>query len=153
NDDPGLEQRLKAQRDGFDPTCFTRLLEDTWAASLGSHPFLTREKVTAIAQEVEGQAFRGVFEQSLKDIGDAALFRGYLRSLVLHGLALSLHDLFVVHGRGDEHRARIHARLPLQFGGDAHDTVSVFETGDYGDGTTRTFVRHRAEAFATWKRG
>src|SRR5207248_3610417 len=69
------------------------------------------------------------------------------------GLARSLHDQFVIHGRGDERQVLLHARLPLQFGPRADDTLSVFEGGDHGDGTTRTFLKHLDDAFAAWRRG
>jgi hypothetical protein len=94
-----------------------------------------------------------LFQDCLRDVVDSGPFLGYLRSLVLHGLALSLHGLFVLHGRGDERQAMLHARLPVQFGDQADDVISVFEGGDHGDGTTRTFRAHAAEAFATWRRG
>jgi hypothetical protein len=82
-----------------------------------------------------------------------ARFRGYLRSLVLHGLALILQELVVLHGRGNERKVLFHAQLPIQFGEHATDTLSVFEAGDHGDGTVRTFLRRGREAFNSWRRG
>jgi hypothetical protein len=153
NDDPALAERLKAQRTQFAAAGFTQLVLDTHRQRLPAHALLTPQKVRALAEQVEAQAFAEAFRRSLQDVADAGKFRGYLRSLVLHGLALSLQELFVLHGRGDERQALIHARLPIQFGDRADDPLSVFESGDHGDGTARTFVKHLAEALATWQRG
>src|SRR5205085_3260117 len=64
-----------------------------------------------------------------------------------------LHGLFVVHGRGEERQALAHARLPVQFGDRADDHLTVFESGDHGDGTARTFLLHLHEALGGWRRG
>jgi hypothetical protein len=153
NEDEILRERLRAQRTRFDFPGFKQLLLDTHRQRLPAHPLLTPKKVQLLAEQVEAQAFADVFRQSLEDVADAGKFRGYLLSLLLHGLALSLQELFVLYGRGDERKVLIHARLPIQFGDRADDTLSVFESGDHGEGTARTFVKHQAEALVTWQRG
>jgi hypothetical protein len=122
NDEPKLAETLKAQRAQFDAAAFTQLLLDTHRQRLHTHPLLTPPKVQSLAEQVQAQAFADVFRLSLKDVADAGQFRGYLRSLILHGLALSLEELFVLHGRGDERQVLLHARLPIQFGRRADDT-------------------------------
>jgi hypothetical protein len=154
NADPqDLRQRLLSQRQKFDPDGFAQVIRDAQVRFLCRHPLLTPERVRQYAEVVRDPRFNLIFQHSLEDLNDAGRFRGYLRSLVLYGLALSLHDQFVIHGRGDERQVLLHARLPLQFGPRADDTLSVFEGGDHGDGTTRTFLKHLDEAFAAWKRG
>jgi hypothetical protein len=139
-------------RQGVRSETLEALLRQAHAETLFCHPFLGEERLDEYLQEIHHPRFAEVFRQSIADITDAARFKGFLRTLVLHGLALSLHELFVLHGRGDERRVLLHARLPVQFD-EPSDTLSVFEAGDHGDGTTRTFDRHREDAFAVWRRG
>ena len=83
----------------------------------------------------------GVFLKSaVEEVRDAGKFRDYLRSLLLHGLLLELHGLFVIHGRGDERQVLGHARLPLRFP-PTRTTLSVFGGNDHSDGTTHTLPR------------
>ena len=152
NDDPALAVRLRGVRDVWDPEAFRELLRDARAAKLTAHPLLSDERMKSLAESMPAD-FAGLFQQCMREVASAERFRGYLRSLVLHGLGLELHALFVLHGRGDERKVMLHAQLPVQFGGGAGDTLSVFEGGDHGDGTTRTFREHSAEAFAAWRRG
>jgi hypothetical protein len=139
-------------RQGVQSETLEALLRQAHAEALLCHPFLGAERLDEYLQEIHHPRFAELFRQSIADINDAAQFRGYMRTLVLHGLALSLHELFVLHGRGDERRVLLHARLPVQFD-EPSDTLTVFEAGDHGDGTTRTFDRHREHAFAVWRRG
>jgi hypothetical protein len=152
NDDPVLSARLKALYTNWDGAVFRQLLQDAREAKLSDHPHLSAERVEKLAVGVPDN-FAALVQGCLNEVMAEGPFRGYLRSLVLHGLALSLHELFVLHGRGDERQVMIHARLPVQFGDKADDTISVFEGGDHGDGTTRTFRQHAVEAFASWRRG
>jgi len=152
NDDAALSEDLKKLRAVWDVNSFRKLLQDARAAKLAAHPLLSEERVDGFAESASAK-FPALFQRCLSDLTDEGLFRGYLRSLVLHGIALSLHGLFVQHGRGDERQIMLHAQLPVQFAEKAHDIISVFEGGDHGDGTTRTFREHAAEAFASWRRG
>jgi hypothetical protein len=128
------------------------LLRQAHAEVLSLHPFLSDERLEEHLQEIHHPRFAEVFTDSISDCADPVKFASFVRTLVLHGLALSLQELFVLHGRGDERRVLLHARLPVQFT-EPSDTLSVFEAGDHGDGTTRTFDRHRDAAFAGWRRG
>lgn len=153
NAHPALQARLQGQRAGFDAAGCLALLADARAAHLGSHPLHTERRVARLRPVVGADWFPGVLRASLDGLGRPAVFAGYLRSVLLHGLLLSLRTLMVVHGRGDGRQVGGHARLPLQFGDRADDHLTVFELGDHGDGTTRTFVRHLDEALAGWRRG
>jgi hypothetical protein len=153
NSDPELRPGLQGQRQQFDQAALTELLRAAFRRHLREHPLLTERRLTRHAEELGKAAFAEVFAHSLADVKDAGAFRRYLRSLVLHGLLLSLHESFVLHSRGDERRVLMHARLPIQFPGSADDTLSVFESGDHGDGSARTFRKHLSRAFAAWQRG
>jgi hypothetical protein len=144
---------LRAQTTAFKADDFAALIREAHARHLSCHPLLTPERVAQYADQVRDPRFGAIFRKSVEEVQDAERFRGYLRSLVLHGLALSLQDLFVIHGRGDERQVQLHARLPIQFGARADDTLTVFEGGDHGDGTARTFLKHLDEAFGAWRRG
>jgi ATP-dependent helicase YprA (DUF1998 family) len=153
NSDDELRARLRAQMDQFDPPGFTALIHAAFERYLICHPLLKPQRLGAIVETIQQPKFRGVFLQSLNDVRDSGQFRRYLHSLVLHGLALGLHGLFVLHGRGDERQVLLHAQLPIQFDDPDSDAVTVCEAGDFGDGTTRTFQKHLDEAFASWRHG
>ena len=150
---PALRSRLAELVDDFDPAAFAALLTDVHATALACHPLLTPTRLTDYLAAVATPAFGAFLKTAVAEVRDAGPFRDYLRSLVLHGLLLELHALFVIHGRGDERQVLGHARLPIQFPGVRDTTVSVFESGDHGDGTTRTFRDHLGAALAEWLRG
>jgi hypothetical protein len=153
NGDPALSARLVRLRTQFDATEFLRLLDDAQRLRLEYHPLLTIERVRQLADHVRAEGFGEMLKGALDALADGGAFSGYVRSLVLHGLLISLHGLFVVHGRGDPRQVVGHAKLPIQFGPRADDNLTVFETGDHGDGTTRTFLRNVDRAMAEWRRG
>ena len=153
NGDPALAARLARLRSQYDATDFLRLLDDAQRIRLEYHPLLTAERVRQLAGHIRANGFGELLRGALDALSDGDAFNGYIRSLVLHGLLISLHGLFVVHGRGDPKQVVGHAKLPIQFGPRADDTLTVFETGDHGDGTTRTFLRNVDRAMAEWRRG
>jgi hypothetical protein len=79
--------------------------------------------------------------------------RGYLRSLVLHSLTLRLKQWVAHLGHAEESRLLAHAVLPLQFGADANDVITISEAGAHGDGTIRTVVSRWTEALELWSSG
>jgi hypothetical protein len=76
-----------------------------------------------------------------------------VRSQLLHSLAVRLRQIFVLYGAGDERNIVAHIKLPIQFGRRADDVITIAENGIGGDGTTRTFVEHSAEAFGAFMNG
>ncbi|MFO0822558.1 MAG: DEAD/DEAH box helicase [Gemmataceae bacterium] len=153
NGDEQLATRLTQLRKKFDPDAFLKLLAESRMLRLEYHPLLTADRVSQLADHIGSPEFGKLFTDSLAALRDDAAFKGYIRSLVLHGLLLALHGAFVVHGRGEPRQVCAHAKLPIQFGPRADDNLTVFETGDHGDGTTRTFLRNVGHATAEWRRG
>ena len=47
----------------------------------------------------------------------------------------------------------VHAKLPIQFGADAEDVITVAENGGHGDGTTRMFVENLPQVLEEWSTG
>ena len=153
NGSPAFRTRFRDLVEAFDPTKFSSLLSETLASVLSCHPMLTPTRLTEYLVAVATPVFGAFLKSAVAEVRDPAKFRDYLRSLVLHGLLMELHGLFVIHGRGDERQVLGHARLPVQFPGVRDDTLSVFESGDHGDGTTRTFRTHLGDALGEWLRG
>ncbi len=129
------------------------LLERTFESTLTHHPLLTKKRIETLSEAVAGNSYKNVIQKSYRDASDNEVFIRYLRSLVLNGIAVRLHQMFVLHGRGDERRVLAHTKTPMEFGGDATDTISVFENGMHGDGTTRTFLRHLEHVSESWRGG
>ncbi|MGU3450864.1 AAA domain-containing protein [Methylobacterium fujisawaense] len=150
---PDLRTRLNALLHFWDGGELSRLLMDTWRTHLLAHPQLSERRVTRLGEVAGGQEFQGVLQAALQDARSDAMFAGYLRGVVVHGLALRLKQSFVLLGHGDEREVLIHARLPLQFGDRADDIITVAEAGAYGDGTTRSFLARWSEAAAHWHDG
>jgi hypothetical protein len=129
------------------------LLQRTFDTVLAYHPLLSTRRIQTLSAAVAGNAYRQVIQSSYRDAADAEVFNRYLRSLVLNSVAVRLHQMFVLHGHGDEGRVLVHTKVPMEFGLDATDTISVFENGMHGDGTTRTFLRHLEEVSNSWSGG
>ena len=148
-----LRAELRVLMRFWDSARLGTLLERTFDTVLTYHPLLTSRRIQTLSAAVAGNAYRQVIQSSFRDAADADIFRRYLRSLVLNSVAVRLHQMFVLHGRGDEGRVLAHTKVPMEFGSDASDTISVFENGMHGDGTTRTFLRHLDEISHSWSRG
>jgi hypothetical protein len=148
-----LREELRRLMRFWDGARLGRLLEQTFESILLHHPLLTKKRIETLSEAVAGNSYRAVIQKSYRDAGDTEVFARYLHSLVLNGIAIRLHQMFVLHGRGDEARVLAHSKSPMEFGKDASDTISVFENGMHGDGTTRTFLRHLEEVAESWRGG
>jgi len=148
-----LREELQRLMRFWDGARLGRLLQQTFESILLYHPLLTRKRIESLGEAVAGNSYRAVIQKSYRDAGDSNVFARYLHSLVLNGVAVRLHQMFVLHGRGDEARVLAHTKSPMEFGKDASDTISVFENGMHGDGTTRTFLRHLEEIAESWREG
>src|SRR3546814_18494838 len=84
-----------------------------------------------VAQCLSGQRFQEVFKTSVRATAEPSAFGAYLRSAVLHSLAVRLKESFVQVGRGDERQVVMHVQLPIQFSqaGDPVITVCEVEIG------------------------
>lgn len=129
------------------------LFKQTFEQRLQEHPMLTDKRVEALIEKVTHQSFQSLFKRVMQQVKDESAFKRYLRSSLLHSIAISLRNLFVLYGRGEERRVLCHVKLPIQFGQQATDTITLLENGNHGDGTTRTFVKHLEEAMEDWVSG
>lgn len=146
---PELSRLMKM----WDGARLANLLRRTFDEVLQYHPLLTRKRIDSLGEAVAGNAYRQVVQRSFRDSGDPEILKRYIRSLVINGVAVRLGQMFVLYGRGDAGHVLTHTKVPMEFGKDASDTISVFENGMYGDGTTRTFLRHFEDVAALWREG
>jgi len=81
-----------------------------------------------------------LIREAIGAVGNRDLLHRYIKSTVLHSLAIRLKDAFALASGGDSAALMFHARLPIQFDAAGEPKITVFETTSHGDGTTRTFV-------------
>ena len=106
----------------------------------GQHPMMTAARVERAADALGVDGFHKVLTEALREARDEDAFIAYLRSTILHSLALRLKLLVTQVGQGDERQLLAHVRLPLQFGDDGDTTITVCEAGAHGDGTSRGVI-------------
>lgn len=107
---------------------------------LNEHPLLTRDRVADTAARLGDIKFQPLIREAIGAVGDRDLLHRYLKSAVLHSLAIRLKDAFALASGGDAAALMFHARLPIQFDEAGEAKITIFETTSHGDGTTRTFV-------------
>jgi hypothetical protein len=151
--DPELRKKLGSVIDFWDQEKLTEILQDTGRHLLSEHPLLSERRITRIATSLSDDRYRILFQSVLKEIASENAQRGYVRSLVIHGVAVRLKQSFVLVGRGDESKVLLHAKLPIQFGEDANDIVTIAEVGAYGDGTARAAMENFEDVLAQWHDG
>jgi hypothetical protein len=151
--DADLRGRLNRLLKFWSADQFKALLEATRAALLSQHPLMTEARVARTADALSGEAFRDLIKACLAEVRDPGAMAGYLRSTVLHALAVRLKIWAAQVGQGDERRLLSHIRLPLQFGDDADDTITLCEAGAHGDGTMRGIIDRWNEAVGLWAGG
>lgn len=151
--DPELKQRLSRLLAFWSSAELASLLQDTRARLLSQHPLLSSERVDRVTQALADQRFQAIFRTATRSVGDADAFRRYLKSALLHALAVRLTQSFLQVGRGDERQVIMHVRLPLQFSSAGDPTITICEAGAFGDGTTRAFLERFDEAARHWRNG
>jgi hypothetical protein len=150
---PDLRERLRGLVRRWDAQTLRELLQQTFSEMLACHPLLSERRVDRLAGALGDRKFQRVFAGALEAVRSDEQFASYLRSVLIHGLAIRLKQAFVLHGRGDERQVLVHAKLPIQFGTDAEDIITVAENGAHGDGTTRMFVENLETALEEWSSG
>lgn len=106
----------------------------------GQHPMMTAARVERAADALCGDEFHKVLTDALREARDEDAFSAYLRSTILHSIALRLKLLVTQVGQGDERQLLAHVRLPLQFGDDSDTIITICEAGAHGDGTVRGVI-------------
>ncbi len=149
--DPGLRERLLHALRRWSSSRFVEVLRETRDVYLTEHPLLTEEHWTRLQEAVANRELGGALRTAVETTADDEQFGAYLRSVVVHSLVVRLRHQFVVHGLGDDRGVLAHVRLPLQFGDEFSDVVTLCERGSGGDGTTRAFLEAFEEAVASMR--
>lgn len=134
---PTFAPQLRRLARFWSPSALATLFEDVRQQLLSQHPLMTITRVARAALTLSDDAFHTVLSEALKDVRDPVAMRGYLRSAIVHSLSVRLKLLVTQVGQGDERQLLTHAKLPLQFGPDACDRITICEAGAHGDGTVR----------------
>lgn len=150
---PNLRAKLNGLVRRWDSQTLRELFQQTYSEMLSCHPLLSERRVDRLADGLSDRKFQQVFTQALEAVRSDDQFAAYLRSVLIHSLTIRLKQAFVLHGRGDERQVLVHAKLPIQFGADAEDVITVAENGAHGDGTTRMFVENLEITLADWSSG
>jgi hypothetical protein len=142
-----VKEKLKGLLHRWSAAQFGEILEGVYRRQLRQHPMLSERRMERLREElIAVPAFSDVLRRAMKEVNTNEAFTAYLRSVVVHGLAIRLGQAFVRHGRGDERRVLFHVKLPVQFAQGSEDIITIAEDGSHGDGTTRTFLRHLEES-------
>ena len=149
---PGGRDRLEPLRDRWDRRRFTDLLAEARQGALLCHPALPDGRWKRLSESLATPAAVRAVREVLGrvDLSDDCDVGDFLKSALLHGLALRLKQEFVIHGMGEERGVIAHVRLPVQYG-DADGVITVCERGSGGDGTARAFIRAAPDIFERWR--
>lgn len=145
---PDLREELIRLLRIWDVDRLGALFQRVHSEVLSQHPLLSERRIDRLIEATGKADFHTLLKHAMKAAKSNDTMRQYLRSTVMHGLAIRFRQAFVLHGRGDEGRVICHTKLPIQFGRDADDVITIAENGEGGDGTTRTFVQSFEEAAA-----
>ena len=151
--DGDLRKRLTGLLRFWDAGALQELFEEARSRLLEHHPLMSQRRVAKTAEALGGFAFRDLINSALEEVRRPEAFSGYLRSVVLHALALKLRQSFVHIGCGDESRVLAHVKLPIQFDGMTDDVISICEAGAHGDGTTRGVLANLDALLEHWRDG
>ncbi len=150
---PDLRKKLRGVVRRWDAQTLRDLLQQTFSEMLAHHPLLSARRVDRLGDALADRKFQHLFAEALESVRSDEQFAAYLRSVLIHSLAIRLKQAFVLHGRGDDRQVLVHAKLPIQFGPDAEDIITVAESGAHGDGTTRMFVENLNLVLDDWSSG
>lgn len=151
--DGDLRKRLTGLLRFWDGAALQELFEEARSRLLAHHPLMSQRRVAQTAEALGDFAFRDLVKSAVEEVKRPGAFSGYLRSVVLHALALKLRQSFVHVGCGDESRVLAHVKLPIQFDGMTDDVISICEAGAHGDGTTRGVLANLDALLEHWRDG
>lgn len=151
--DVNLRERMTGLLRFWDGAALQELFEEARSRLLAHHPLMSQRRVARTAEVLADFTFRNLIKSAMEEVKRPEAFSGYLRSVVLHALALKLRQSFVHVGCGDESRVLAHVKLPIQFDGTTDDVVSICEAGAHGDGTTRGVLANLDALMEHWRDG
>src|SRR3546814_16501371 len=110
-----LRKRLAHLLSFWSAKSLEELFEDTRAQLHSQHPLLGERRIKRVAQCLSGQRFQEVFKTSVRATAEQSAFGAYLRSAVLHSLAVSMQEYFLQVGGGAERQVVLNAKnaIPL----------------------------------------
>lgn len=152
-DSPSLAGDLGKLLKMWSDTALGNLFKRTHQEALSSHPLLSERRIDRLMGTLAGTRFNELLRHVIEAQKSDDHLRAFLRSQLVHSLAMRLRQSFVLHGRGEERRTVVHAKLPVQFGSRYEDVITIVENGIGGDGTTRTFIEQAHVAFANFMDG
>lgn len=132
---------------------FKPLIKDLVDGRHQCDPMLTTRRVEAALTAISTPAYSTVLRDALRACLEPEADRAHVRSSVLHSLALRLRDMFVLVSQGDERSVAVHVKVPVRYGVDAEDIITISEVGEHGDGTTRAFRERLPEFSRLWREG
>jgi hypothetical protein len=147
-DSPNLAGDLKKLLKMWSDTALGNLFKRTYQEALSSHPLLSERRIDRLMGTLAGKRFNDLLRHVIEAQKSDDHLRSFLRSQLVHSLAVRLRQSVVLHGRGEERRLVAHVKLPVQFGSRSEDMITIVENGVGGDGTTRTFIEQAHDAFA-----
>ncbi len=126
---------------------------DVRSEMLSQHPLLTTGRVAETAASLGDMRFKPLIAEAISAVGDRDLLHRYLKSTILHSLAIRLREALAFVSGGDVAGLMFHVRLPIQFADPGNPEIAVFETSSHGDGTTRTFAEKYSDFQDLWRGG
>lgn len=151
--DPDLRRRLNHLLTFWSPDKLKELFEDARVQSLHQHPLMTKTRVARTGEALGDQSFQQLMKGAFEHVKDPKNLAGYIRSLVLHSLGIRARQWAAHVAQAEEGRLLCHAHLPIQFGADASDTITICETGAHGDGSIRSLIANWDKALDLWTSG
>lgn len=151
--DPALKTQLVRLNRFWNPENLGAFFQDVRGRLLSHHPLMTEARVKRAGEALANDAFHAILEACLVELRDPDALSGYLRSAVLHSLAIRLKLLVAQAGQGDERKLLVHANLPLQFPDEHDGRITVCEAGAGGDGTIRGVIDNWDQTLALVESG
>jgi hypothetical protein len=152
-DSPALRGDLAKLLKMWSDTALCNLFKRTYHEALSRHPLLSERRIDRLMGTLAGTRFNELLRHVMEAQKSDEHLRAFLRTQLVHSLAVRLRQNFVLHGRGEERRVVAHVKLPVQFGSRSEDVITIAENGVGGDGTTRTFIEQAHNAFADFMSG
>lgn len=151
--EPALRERLQRLLRFWSSEQLVQLFEATRATLLSQHPLMTPRRVAKTAEALNRPEFRELIKETLVSFDDDRAKASYLRSVLLHSLALRLKQSVALAGFGDDRRLIAHVQLPIQFSDESDYCITICEAGSHGDGTSRALIDNWETAVEHWSNG
>lgn len=153
NADGDLRKELRGLLTFWDENRLATLFENVRTRLLSSHPMYTKARVERTAKGLGDQSVQKLLAATIARLNDQSTLGEFVRSTILHGLALRLKQGVALVGQGDDSRLLAHVRLPIQHPKEGDDVITICEAGQNGDGTIRTVATKWSDVLSLWSDG